>query len=98
MIIRNSKQELIEMLTEDDLSNFEDLYLIYEACGLEIVKLILLAFSDNTSTIKKPSLKAMMELIKKYISQHQTKSDKQIATDLSVSENYIYKLRNNYKF
>ncbi len=93
------KKEFIELLTQEDLKEHEDLYLISEASGIEVVKKILLAFSDGTEIIKKTSLKQIKPLVKRYIHLHSnSKSDKEIAKDLNVSENYIYKLRTNYKY
>jgi hypothetical protein len=98
MIRRNSKLELVELLEARDLDKHSDLNIINEACGLEVVKQILLAFSDMTENLNKPSLKSIKPLVRRYIKQNSKKSDKEIALEIGVSTSYIYKLRNNYEY
>lgn len=92
-----SKQKLVSLLAEEDVESHEDLYLLKEACGFETVKKILLAFSDRTEYIKKPSLLRFDSLFLRYIAENKHKTNKQLAKELNVSPSHIYKLRTNYK-
>ncbi len=74
-------------IKEEDLT--PDLKMISDICGIDTVRILLKHFGGLTFYI--PKLTRLDDFIRRYIKMYRDKSNKLIAKELGVSEQYIRK-------
>jgi len=79
------KIDIYDKISREDLT--EELLLISDICGIETVQLLLRHFSGMSFYI--PKISRLDGFIIKYLEDNSAKSCKEIANELSVSEQYI---------
>lgn len=84
--MRNDVYSLIE---HNELT--EDLQMIANVCGIESVKLLLREFGGMSFYV--PKLTRLEKFVRKYVHENPDKSLKMIATELSVSEQYLKNMK-----
>lgn len=85
--------DIYSIIDEDDLT--PDLKMLSETCGLEVVQNILRNFGGLNFYI--PKLSRLDTFIERYIRENNTKTLKQLAKELNLSERYLRLLKMKYK-
>jgi hypothetical protein len=82
-----------QILERDDLS--PDMQMIYDLVGIDIVKILLENYSGLSFYV--PKITRFDTMIMRYIKQNREKTLKQVAMELSVSEQYLKNLVKKYR-
>lgn len=79
------KKDIFDRIEREDLT--EELLLISDVCGIETVQILLRHYSGLSFYI--PKISRFDGFVIRYINENLSKSCKEIANELSVSEQYI---------
>ncbi|MGA2296023.1 MAG: Mor transcription activator family protein [FCB group bacterium] len=83
--------DIFELMTEDDMT--PDLKMLCGICGMETMKEILRNFGGLNFYI--PKVARLDSLVRKYVKKNRDKENKQIARELNVTVQYLYKILKN---
>lgn len=86
-------KDIFEKIEKSDLT--EDLSLIADAMGLEVVRNLMRNLSGLYVYI--PRISRLEKFVRRYMEENSEKPFKEIALDLNVSSQYLWKLRRTPK-
>ncbi len=86
-------KDIFEKIEKSDLT--EDLSLIADAMGLEVVRNLMRNLSGLYVYI--PRISRLEKFVRRYMEENSDKPFKEIALDLNVSSQYLWKLRRTPK-
>ncbi|OGU58121.1 MAG: hypothetical protein A2X64_05640 [Ignavibacteria bacterium GWF2_33_9] len=83
--------DIFEKIEREDLT--EDLTLIADAMGIDVVRNLMRTLSGMYIYI--PRVSRLERFVKRYMTENAERPFKEIALDLNVSSQYLWKLRRN---
>lgn len=94
MNIEAKRNELVSIITEEDIRFSRDLVMIQENCGIEVVRALIKAFPTGISEIRIPQVSKLDNAVKRYFTQPENRnlSQREISLILNVDRRTIAKI------